>query len=369
MRVNYILFIIFLSFKLTAQINSVSYDIKFNKKSKLFEAYLVIEDGKSSVRSELVQFNSQFSVFTPENSQLNIVKTYLPYSMNNQGQEVLGKWKIGSKVEKVPIMNNSNIYSITPELSPLSYYKELKQGHKYLLFTFSVSPTPSCDKLVKLYNNIDDHKDLTYNYKGGNFRNAFTIGGIKQKYNSYAKTKNVLEMQEIELSPIKDYYQEGETVEVIVENKNEEYDYLLSFSKSKRVLTDLVIENLKPENSGEYKIIATSAAGCKAEKDFTIAVKPQIPVVVEKPIIDKINIFPNPVHDNLNIVVSTKDASNIQANIFDHTGKLMRKNVLKEIQSKGELRKTIQIDFTSGLYFVDMVINGVHTKHPFIVIE
>jgi hypothetical protein len=369
MRIFYTISCLFIFTLMNGQINSASYKLKYNKKTSLYEAYLHIEKGSSDKRADLIQYNSQMSIFTPKGSQLKIEENSLPFTTNDSGEEVISSWRVSNKIENVALVNNSTVYSINPKLSPTAYFKELKQGHTYKLFSFSVFPQPTCNDVVRLYDNINDHKNIISNYKGGNFKNAYTLGGVRQLYDNATKITNVHEISEIVLVPLKESYDEGETVEILVENKIEEYNYFLSAGKGKKVMNELIIENVKPELSGDYKITAVNDKGCKTDKDFSLNVKPlAIPEVV-KPIVDKVSIYPNPVKDNLNIYLSTKETSVVSADIYDQSGRIIRRNIINEKNHKGEVTKSINLDLSSGLYHVKMTINGVQTNHPFIVIE
>jgi hypothetical protein len=360
---------VFTLFTLNGQVTSVSYKLKYNKKSNLYEAYLRIEKGSSDNKNLLTQYNSQMSIFTPQGAKLQIVESTLPFTTNESGEEIISSWKVSNKIENVPVVNNQTIYSINPKLSPRAYYKDLKQGHEYKVFSFSISPQPKCTDLVRLYDNINDHINISVNYKGGNFKNAYSMGGIKQLYDDKSKPNNVHEMSEIVLTPLKESYDEGETVEILIENKNEEYQYGLRSKNSKKVMNDMVFKEIKPELSGNYEVFATNGLGCNVEKEFSLVVKPQAVTEVAKPIVDKVSIYPNPVKDNLNLNVSTKDASKIVADVYDQSGKRVMKNILNEKNSIGEVKKSIPLNLSSGLYLVKLSINGVETHHPFIVVE
>jgi hypothetical protein len=363
--------ICFLSFwgLLNGQVKSVGYKLKLNSETGLYDAYLKIEKGSAIKSSDLIQYNAQMSIFVPQGSKLNIVSNILPYNINKEGNEVAGSWKISDRLPEVPLVNNQTIYSIVPNLSPKSYYKELLEGKEYKLFSFEILPKPLCRDVVRLYDNINDHKNTVYNYKGGNFRNGYTLGTTAQLYDNNTIVNNVHQMTEIVLGPIKEEYQEGEKLEVLIENRTPEYNYFLASKKGRKVINDLVIEKLMPELSGEYKVVGKNKSGCNTEKEFSLNVKPlAIPEVV-KPIVDKVNIYPNPVKDNLNIYLSTKETSVVSADIYDQSGRIIKRNIINEKNHKGEVTKSINLDLSSGLYHVKMTINGVQTNHPFIVVE
>ncbi len=170
---------------LTGQVSKLKYQLEYSPADSTYNMYIVITEGSSITAPQRAQFNAQISIVTPAFSNFQMVENYMPRLNNNNGAGGTGptNWVISSNVVSPAIAPNENFYSITPQLSPTSFYNNLYEGDEVKLFKFKVSPQPTQFDSVRLYDNISDPKASDPGMNGGNFRQGFTIGGLPPDYN------------------------------------------------------------------------------------------------------------------------------------------------------------------------------------------
>ncbi|MDF1698558.1 MAG: hypothetical protein P1U56_22085 [Saprospiraceae bacterium] len=166
-----------------SQVRSVQYVISPNENSELIDCFIYILEGEAMTTRERIQFNAQFSLIVPTNTQLSIVSTHMPL-LNNQNFEsgTPIDWVISSKVVAPETAPEKDFYGITPNLSPAGFYDQLKEGELVKLFTIQLIGEHVDYDRVRLYENEHDPKSYELGMQNGDFSNGFTMGGYHQLY-------------------------------------------------------------------------------------------------------------------------------------------------------------------------------------------
>ncbi|MBK9256230.1 MAG: T9SS type A sorting domain-containing protein [Saprospiraceae bacterium] len=184
LRILYFLFFAFvLSFHLNAQVEGVNYQIKFNKSTCLFDCCIIIMEGSATLPIHRAQFNAQYSVVVPTGSTVFIAQNHMPVQNNqNYNGTVPMNWYLSSSIVAPAAAPESDFYSITPTLTPTSFYNNVSAGDTIRLFSLSISPVKECTEGVRLFENGVDPDSQAPGMFGGDFSNGFTMGGYDQKY-------------------------------------------------------------------------------------------------------------------------------------------------------------------------------------------
>ena len=184
-----ILVICSLTSVLRAQVTGVNYQILFNPATCLFEGRLIINSGSATSPIQRAQFSAQYSIIVPTTSTLTLVSNHMPLQNNqNFGGIHPTVWFVSSYIQNPASLPDYDIYSITPSLTPTSFYNTLNTGDTIHLFSFSVDPLPPCASGVRPFENGVDPGSSAPGMNGGDFTNGFTIGGASQKYEGNAPT-------------------------------------------------------------------------------------------------------------------------------------------------------------------------------------
>ena len=182
-RPFFILGLIFVLNHAFGQVQGLNYHIRFNQNSCLFDCCIIINAGTAITAIQRAQFSSQYSVIVPTGSNVFIAANHNP-KQNNQsygGTQPL-IWSIGSFIQNPAALPESDIYSITPSLTPTSFYNNLYPGDTIVLFSLSISPVIQCGTGVRLFENGIDPDSSAPGMAGGDFSNGFTMGSVNQKY-------------------------------------------------------------------------------------------------------------------------------------------------------------------------------------------
>jgi hypothetical protein len=183
MKSNLVLFFFFITILHSiAQVKSVSYDIRYNNQTGLFDAFLLVNEGEAHSQVERLQFNAQFSIVTPGHTSFSIEESFMPLENNrNYKGTKAARWEVASFFENEDVLNGNSIYAVSPRLFNTSFYNDLKEGSEVKLFSMSVTPVPVDKKKVRIFDNIKDPSAKKFG--GSNFENGFTMGGVTQLYN------------------------------------------------------------------------------------------------------------------------------------------------------------------------------------------
>lgn len=166
-----------------SQVGSVNYHIKFNPNTCLFDCCIIINEGSAITAIQRAQFNSQYSIVVPTGSNVSIAANRNPIQNNQtyKGTQPL-VWFIGSVIQNPASLPGKDIYSITPTLTPTSFYNNLYAGDTIVLFSLDIGPVVQCGGGIRLFENGVDPDSNAPGMGGGDFSNGFTLGGVDQKY-------------------------------------------------------------------------------------------------------------------------------------------------------------------------------------------
>jgi hypothetical protein len=196
-------FLILIGFAVNAQVKSVSYDLRFNNQTRLYDAYLIINEGNARTPLERLQFNSQFSIVAPGSSSFIMNKSHMPLVNNAdyKGNKAM-TWVVSSFLEKVPCLNGNSVYAICPKMNATSFYNDMKEGDEVKLFSIEISPLPADKSDVRIFNNKKDPSSK--NLEGNDFNQGFTMGSVKQLFDG-KEVENVDQSVKTEVSSVEVY--------------------------------------------------------------------------------------------------------------------------------------------------------------------
>jgi hypothetical protein len=166
-----------------AQVSALMYQLEYSTFDSSYTVYIKIIIGSAIDPKQRAQYNSQISLVLPAGTDLAIQKMHMPLQNNSkyEGTSPL-RWEIASTVTSPSSDAKHDFISITPILSPISFYNDLNPNDEVKLFTFKVSKTPSDPTAVRFYDNNIDPNSSAAGMGGGDFTNHFTIGDIKEDY-------------------------------------------------------------------------------------------------------------------------------------------------------------------------------------------
>lgn len=166
-----------------SQVQGLNYHIRYNQNTCLFDCCIIINSGTAITAIQRAQFSSQYSVVVPTGSNVFIAANHNPIQNNqtyNGSQPLV--WSIGSFIANPQALTGSDIYSITPSLTPTSFYDNLYSGDTIVLFSLNISPVVQCGAGVRPFDNVFDPDSSAPGMGGGDFSNGFTLGSVDQKY-------------------------------------------------------------------------------------------------------------------------------------------------------------------------------------------
>ena len=258
------------------QVQSLNYHIRYNTTSCLFDCCIIIIEGNATTAVQRAQFNSQYSIVVPTGSNVSIAKLRNPIQSNqNYGGTQPLIWYVGSVVQNPESLPGSDIYSITPTLTPTSFYNNLYEGDTIVLFSLNISPVLDCGTGVRVFENGVDPDSGAPGMGGGDFSNGFTMGSVEQKYNANspailppAPSINTLLAScttglEINLSATTSSTCQG-TLKYSWKGPD-------GFSSGSE---DVSIPNPTPFNAGHYSVTVSDNNGCKNTAEILAFAKP-----------------------------------------------------------------------------------------------
>jgi hypothetical protein len=259
----------------TAQVSGVNYQIRFNPATCLYEARLIITGGSATSSIHRAQFSAQYSIIVPTGLSVNIAANHMPLQNNqNYGGTQPTIWYISSSVQNPAALSGYDIYSITPTLTPTSFYNNLSTGDTVRLFSLQINPLPVCGFGVRPYENGVDPDSSAPGMAGGDFSNGFTIGGTAQKYE--ANTPSVYGVKP-SVSTFETSCNQGITINLnaTVPGCQAPLSYKwsgpLDFSSNTQ---NVSIPQANELNNGTYKIVLTDNIGCKDSLQIYATTKP-----------------------------------------------------------------------------------------------
>ncbi len=247
-----------------SQVTGVKYLMKYNTTTCRFDACIVITAGSATTAPQRAQFNSQYSIVVPTGTSLSIAQNFNPIQ-NNQtyGGTTPLVWVSSSSVLSPAAAPGFDFYSITPTLSPTSFYNNLATNDTIRLFSLNVNPMPSCGVGIRPYENGVDPGSSAAGMNGGDFTNGFTIGGTAQDYTGNLAT---ITAQPVQMSAVSNCTS-GININLTVNGNACQNAFTYAWtgpagytgSVQDVVFTPAVYET----NGGTYQVIVTDNLQCK----------------------------------------------------------------------------------------------------------
>lgn len=370
--------IVLLCQNLSAQINEVQYQLKFNESTNLFDCYLLITDGNATQANEKIQFNSQYTILAPANSSVQLVKSYMP--LVDKGSKAQ-PWSIAN-VSSRPAADRLHDYiSVVPALTPTGFYNDLNAGDEVKLFSINILPVTNCGADVTLFENGVSPNSSAKGFRGGDFSNGFTVGTVNQIYKgnapNFIPTLDVINS----IKTIENKTSSGIQLEI---NEQAKYaPYSVEWSGPNNFAARSKNLDSKQNNlvSGTYTAIVTDNRGCKQTKTIeakfnTVALKytnniqSEIDTELRNKVDETIEIFPNPANNFVNIAITGENGTKVAVDITDINGRVVRSNVLNTTLSGNNLDSNIDLqNITPGIYNLSVSMNEKVSTHKLIVIR
>ncbi len=361
------------------QIQSVDYSLRYNSETCLFDCYLIINEGKTKSTISRAQFNSQVTIAIPVASNAFVEESFMPLKDNQTYRSAEPvSWEITNEIEQPADLNNSRLVSISPVLTPTAFYNDLEKGDEIKLFSLKVNPIVNCAEGVRLYDNQKDPNSGAKGMMGADFSNGFTIGGVGQKYAG----NSLSEMPTVPFFVSKSA-QDKFGINFSAKNKEgslcqSSLAYEFYGPKGKIGSLDAYYALVRTQrDQGEYRVVATDNLGCSAEHKFYPFGKSKTENA-ETRIDDRENlsevfessIFPNPAQDIINLTVTGKTGTQLNADIYDLDGKLVKSSVANLKLNGSEQTVKISTGLTPGIYNLSLKINKDEViNHKVIIIK
>lgn len=185
------MFIFFIGLRVSAQVQSVNYHLRYNSSTCLYEACIIINEGSAIGAIDRLQFSAQFSLVVPTGSAVTLPQFYNPIQNNqNRNGTIPASWDLANIINHPQAMPDSDFYGITPSLSPSAFYNNLNEGDTIRLFGIQITPITNCGEGIRLYVNGVDPDSGAPGMNGGDFSNGFSIGDYEPKYASNSPSIN-----------------------------------------------------------------------------------------------------------------------------------------------------------------------------------
>ena len=367
-----------------SQLKDVSFQLKYEKSSNVFECYLIVNDGDAYSKKNRIQYNSQITIVTPPETELKIVESFSPLQDNAMLNGTKStKWTIGNEVKNSSSLSEYNLHSIIPSLSPTAYYNQLDKGSSVKLFSFSVNPMPECGEGVRLYDNNKDESSANF-YKGGDFSNSIFVGGLQKINTSIANTVN----NALPQGETKSKYETNSMQNLTLVSG--EWSNVSSYrwiTPSGRVIfeKDITIHNVSIKDGGRYHLIVKSEDGCEVTKVVNVLVNDvakEALLNVDESISSNIRdtdyslnknvnsfIYPNPATDHINILIKNSINKNYTIDIVNIEGELLNKNIASGKINDNEYVNQIKFNLSTGIYILQLKLADELIEHKFLVVE
>jgi hypothetical protein len=120
-----------------------------------------------------------------------------------------------------------------------------------------------------------------------------------------------------------------------------------------------------PVNTTTYTLVVTDGNSCTDLRAITVTVD-QCVSTNFKEIDAKINIYPNPANDLINIVLDDFNLDNLDLEIIDIAGRIVLKEAFR-INNKKHIKTIDASTFPAGLYFINIKGEGCFFNNKIIV--
>jgi hypothetical protein len=257
-----------------SQVTQVNYQMRYNDATCRWDCYIIVEEGSATLAGDRIQYNSQYSIVVPANTNVAVAQNFMPLNSNqNYTGTVPLKWAVASNINKPAVTPNLSYFGITPNLSPSSFYNNINEGDTIKLFSITVTPNLYCGDSLWIFRNGIDPDSGAPGMAGGDFSNGFAIGTSDQIYNTNLPTvypkKPILNAVtacaagvEIDLTATTSTCQSPMTYE---------WSGPAGYTGTTQ---DVAINPATEANAGIYKVVVTDKIGCKDSLEIDAPVKP-----------------------------------------------------------------------------------------------
>jgi hypothetical protein len=164
-----------------AQVTKVDIVIKYNKKDKLSDVYMIVLEGQSKTNIDRILFNSQVSFKVPAGTYFEVVKSYNPIQNNqNKNETIPAEWTAGKPTKSPKAAPKFDFYPVTNQVMPTAFFNDLKPGDEVKLFT--IDNKSKKGKKMKLYERRRDPDETANGMQNRDFSTSFCVGGVDQDY-------------------------------------------------------------------------------------------------------------------------------------------------------------------------------------------
>ena len=367
---------IFITSVSIAQISKISYLVKFNEKTNLFDCYLKVTQGTAKSVRERAQFNAQYTLMVPAGSEVKMAGNYMPMQRNmDYKSEIATEWNISNKIAKPAVEPNYDFISVTPSLSPAAFYNDLKEGEEVKLFSLKITPVKDCGANVLIFENNNRITSSSLGMQGGDFSNGFTMGDVSQKYagNIYHEAPNAGILKNVAIEKKNNVKISAEITETPYAPVNFEWFGPSNLYSEKK---DLQINNPDKSHEGMYKLIVTDSRGCQDIKEFEINNLENVKDVSLDQLskagetLEKISVYPNPASNHVALTVNGAKGEKLMVKLADANGRVVQDNVIDKILTGKEDVFDVSVQqLHSGIYNMILNIDGKEKSQRLIVIK
>lgn len=369
---------------MNAQVKDVSYKLQYDVETCLFDCFLVVNEGEAVSTRDRIQFNAQVSVVVPAGSTVYVDQSHMPLVDNqNRTGTVSTEWEVTSFVESPQAMSDSDVYGITPYLSPTALYNDILEGEEVKLFSLKISNISNCGTDIRLFDNTNDPTSTNPGMRGTDFRNGFTMGGIDQLYSTNLET--VLPSSPI-IEDVKVSFTNGFALDVISSQPNasacqEAITYSIYEPNGSLIEYSAIAgKSYKDLKDGLYTVVATDGLGCSAQTAFSakglvnnegqtgLGNNPQEEVVNVNHKFES-SVFPNPSYGDVTLTVSGREGANVNVDIVDLDGQILKGNVFSTVLGATVEEVKINADLNPGIYTVAIKVDNAIKNHKLIIIK
>jgi len=168
----------------SAQVQTIDYQIKYNTETCLWDFFIIIVDGNATTVPQRAQFNAQYSFVVPSGTSVGTPIGRNPIQNNQNYTGTLPtEWSYGTPAINPAASPGLDFYPTAPKLAPASFFNNLTEGDTVNIFSVDIGIMPNCAEQIRPFINGSDPGPGEPGMGGGNFSNGYTLGSPTQLYN------------------------------------------------------------------------------------------------------------------------------------------------------------------------------------------
>ena len=168
----------------SAQVQTIDYQIKYNTVTCLWDFFIIIVDGNATTVPQRAQFNAQYSFVVPSGTSVGTPIGRNPIQNNQNYTGTLPtEWSYGTPAINPAASPGLDFYPTAPKLAPASFFNNLTEGDTVNIFSVDIGIMPNCADQIRPFINGSDPGPGEPGMGGGNFSNGYTLGSPTQLYN------------------------------------------------------------------------------------------------------------------------------------------------------------------------------------------